>query len=105
VWKSEYNLLELVLSFHCVGPGAQTKFSRIGGKCLYPLSHLAIPAQTILMHMIISVSFKTAFSCNDRRSTAYMLKDHEVTYSQITDRIQAMTRFSYLVKNVETGCL
>lgn len=42
VWRSGDNVKELVLSFHQVGPGARTQVMKLGGKRLYPLSHLII---------------------------------------------------------------
>lgn len=40
VWGSEDNLQESLLSFHCVGPGEQT---RLSSRYLYQLSHLTSP--------------------------------------------------------------
>lgn len=37
MWRSEVNPLDSVLSFHCVGPGME--LARLGGTCLYLLSH------------------------------------------------------------------
>lgn len=45
VWRSEDNLQELVLSFHCVGSGDQTQVVRPGSKRVYPQSWLASPWQ------------------------------------------------------------
>ena len=40
-------LWHLIISSHHVGPGDWTQVSRIGCSCLYPLSHLSGPLQTI----------------------------------------------------------
>lgn len=39
MWQSEDNLGELVITFH-MGPKDQTLVLRLGGRDLYPLSHL-----------------------------------------------------------------
>lgn len=41
MWSSEDNSQESFLSFHRVGPGDQTRVLSLGGRCLYPLRHLA----------------------------------------------------------------
>ena len=43
MWSSEDSFWELVLTFHHVGLGDQTQAVRLGGKCLYPLTHLEGP--------------------------------------------------------------
>lgn len=35
------NSWELLVSFHCEGPGIKLRSSRLGWRCLYPTSHLA----------------------------------------------------------------
>lgn len=39
VWTSEDNLWRTVLLFHHMGSRNPTRVIRLGGKCLYPLSH------------------------------------------------------------------
>lgn len=41
--RSEDNLWQSVLSFHHVCPGNRTQIMRVGGKCLYQMSHLGAP--------------------------------------------------------------
>ena len=41
VWRSEDNHQELVLSFHHLGSGDQTRVDRLGGRDFYPLSHFS----------------------------------------------------------------
>lgn len=38
LWKSEDNVLELVLSFHHVGPDNRIQFIKLSGSHLYPMS-------------------------------------------------------------------
>lgn len=40
MWGSKDSLWESVLSFHYVGLGDPTLVAKLGGKYLYPLSHL-----------------------------------------------------------------
>lgn len=40
VWRSEEKLWVSLFSFYLVGPGDQTQVFRLGGKCLFLLSHL-----------------------------------------------------------------
>ena len=44
--RSVCNRQKLALPFLCVGSGDQTQVARLGGKLLYPLSHLADPKST-----------------------------------------------------------
>lgn len=48
VWRLEDSLLDLVLSFHQVGPRDQTKVIRLVNKYLFPLSHLVSQLLTLL---------------------------------------------------------
>lgn len=41
MWRSEDNSQDSFLYFHHVGPGDQTQALSLGGRCLYPLRHLA----------------------------------------------------------------
>lgn len=43
VWVSKDNLCGSVVTLYIVGPEAQTRFGRLGGKHLYLLSHLTSP--------------------------------------------------------------
>lgn len=38
LWKSEVNVLELVLSFHHVGPDSRIQFIKFSGSRLYPMN-------------------------------------------------------------------
>lgn len=38
--KSEDNVQESVLTFHCVGSRVRTQVMSLSGKCLYSLNHL-----------------------------------------------------------------
>lgn len=51
-WRSEDNLVELSLSFYHVGPGDKTR--RLGGRCLYLMSHLTSPTSFIPLLCFIS---------------------------------------------------
>lgn len=54
VWRSEHNFSELVFFFR-VGPGDQTQAVQLGGKLLYPLSHLASPTLEFSKSILIRV--------------------------------------------------
>lgn len=43
ILRSEDNLWQSILSLHHVGPGNRTQIIRVGGKCLYQMSHLGAP--------------------------------------------------------------
>lgn len=47
-WRSEYNFLELVLSFYHVDFGDQTQIVRLGRKYLYRPCHFSGPITTTL---------------------------------------------------------
>lgn len=46
--KSKAHLEQLALFLHYVGPRDPTQDFRLGGNCLYPLSHLASPLALFL---------------------------------------------------------
>lgn len=48
VWETKDSLQESVAFFHQVGFRDGAQVSRLGRKCLYPLSHLAAPQKYFL---------------------------------------------------------
>lgn len=64
-------LLDVLFSFHSVGPGDRTQDIRAGGRCLYPLSHYLTGSAQCCLNvlclpplLILSVSaLEIAHSC------------------------------------------
>ena len=50
VWRSENNLLELILSFHGIGPRDQTQVVGFGSRHFYSLNHLSSPSPIIFFY-------------------------------------------------------